>query len=152
MDLKAMKKREKLFWIQAAILLVLIVTVSLTFLTYNEMHIGKGIKVFFAPFLSVVPLIFLLTVIKDWVRKFSEDDYSQKEIALYSLIAVITAVVFVIMVKILSTITTTEILIAVIIAIISLLSFVSLKVRDILGMSILTGVSEGIIIFMVFMY
>jgi hypothetical protein len=146
------KQREKFFWIQAGILGFILIVTIFTFLVYNNMEINKGIKIFFAPFLSLVPLIFALSIVKDWIKQFIDRDFTKSEIIKYSLIAIITAIVFTFITKFISLIAATEILIAVMIAIISLLSFVSLKVRDILGMSIITGVAEGVIIYMVFIF
>ena len=146
------KQREQFFWIQAGILGFILIVTIFTFLVYNNMEVNIGIKIFFAPFLSLVPLIFALSIIKDWIKQFVDRDFTKSEIIKYSLIAIITAIVFTFITKIISLIAATEILIAVMIAIISLLSFVSLKVRDILGMSIITGVAEGVIIYMVFIF
>lgn len=146
------KQRETYFWIQAGILGFLLIITVFTFLAYNNMEVEKSIKIFFAPFLSLVPLVFALSIIKDWIKQFLDREFTKSEIIKYSLIAISTAVVFTFITKLISLITETEILIAVMIAIISLLSFVSLKVRDILGMSIITGVAEGVIIYMVFIF
>lgn len=148
----ALVKRERLFWIQAIILSLLLVITGFTFLFYNGLEIVKGIKIVFAPFLSVVPLIFTLTIIRDRVKNFTGKEYTRREIIRYTLITVITAILFALLTKVLSLIVAIEILIAVIIAIISVISFVSIKMRDILGISILTGISEGIIIYMVFFF
>jgi len=145
-------KREKYFWMQALILALLLVVTGFTFLTYNNLEIAKGIKIIFAPFLSVVPLIFTLTIIREWGIKFKQKEYSVQQIRRYSVITVVTAGLFVLVTKLLSHITAAEILIAVVIAIASIMSFVSLKVRDILGISILTGIAEGIIIYMIFFF
>ncbi len=152
METNAQKKRERLFWIQTAILGLLLIITIFTFLSYNNVKVEKGIKVLFAPFLSIVPLLFALTIIKDWIKTFSDGDYTRKEIIKYTLIAFITAVIFTYITKLISMITATEVLIAVMIAIISILSFISTKIRDILGISIITGIAEGIIIYMVFIF
>jgi hypothetical protein len=145
-------KRMRLFWIQSGILTLLLIITCITFLSYNSMHIDKMIKIFFAPFLSLVPLIFVLTVIKDWIQKFSEQEFTKKEIIKYGLISLGVSIAFTFLTKYISGITATEIMIAVMIAIMSIISFISIKVRDIMGMSILTGVAEGIIAFMVFVF
>lgn len=152
MEKNIKKQREKFFWIQAGILGFLLLVTIFTFLAHNNMKIEKGIKIFFAPFLSLVPLIFALSIIKDWIKQFLERDFTRSEIIKYSSIAIATAIVFTFVTKLISLITATEILIAVMIAIMSLLSFVSLRIRDILGMSIITGIAEGVIIFMVFIF
>ncbi|MCG8696458.1 MAG: hypothetical protein MI922_00275, partial [Bacteroidales bacterium] len=118
------KKREKLFWMQSALLGFLIFVASLTFVSFNDMQVQKEIKIFFAPFLSLVPLIFALTVIKDWIKRFIETDYEKKDIIKYSVIAIISAVGFVFITQLLAAISATEIFIAVIIAIASILSFI----------------------------
>ena len=146
------KKREKLFWMQSALLGFLIFVASLTFVSFNDMQVQKEIKIFFAPFLSLVPLIFALTVIKDWIKRFIETDYEKKDIIKYSVIAIISAVGFVFITQLLAAISATEIFIAVIIAIASILSFICMRIRDMLGMSIISGAAEGIIIYMVFIF
>ncbi|MBN1599899.1 MAG: hypothetical protein JW894_16505 [Bacteroidales bacterium] len=152
MEKDIQKQRERFFWIQSGILGFLLIVTIFTFLAYNRMEVEKGIKIFFAPFLSVVPLVFALTIIKDWITRFMDQDYPRAEIIRYSIVGLITAAIFTFITKMISMITATEMLIAVMIAIISLLSFISIKVRDILGMSIITGVAEGIIIYMVFFF
>lgn len=152
METNVQKKREKFFWIQTAILGFILIVTIFTFLSYNDLRLEKGIKVFFAPFLSIVPLVFALTIIKDWIKNFKDQDYSKDEIIRYSIIAVVTAIAFVFFTKLISLITSTEILIAVMIAIVCFLSFLTIKVRDIVGMSIITGIAEGVIIYMVFVF
>lgn len=146
------KKRQRMFWIQSITLTLLLVITCITFLSYNEMHLGKTIKVFFAPFLSLVPLVFVLTIVRDWIHRFSENDFSKKEIIRYTAITMAVATAFTALTWYIAHITATEIMIAVIIAVLSIISFISIKVRDIMGMSILTGVSEGIIAYMVFLF
>ncbi|MBC7865209.1 MAG: hypothetical protein IAF38_19700, partial [Bacteroidia bacterium] len=138
--------------IQSGILTIMLIITCITFLSYNTMHLDKVIKIFFAPFLSLVPLIFVLTVIKDWIQKFSEQEFSKKEIIKYSVITLVVAVGFTFLTKFISSVTATEIMIAIMIAIMSMISFISIKVRDIMGMSLLTGVGEGIIAYMVFIF
>ena len=62
------KQREQFFWIQAGILGFILIVTIFTFLVYNNMEVNIGIKIFFAPFLSLVPLIFALSIIKDWIN------------------------------------------------------------------------------------
>jgi hypothetical protein len=146
------KRRELFYWIQLGILALLVIITCFTFLAYNNMQIDKSIKILFAPFLSIVPLVFALSVIKDWIQTFKETDYTRQEIIRYTTITLVVALAFVGVTKLISLITATEILIAVIIAIISIVSFISMRIRDILGMSIFTGIAEGIIIYMVFLF
>lgn len=152
MENQIQKRRELFYWIQLTILALLLIITCFTFLTYNNMQINKSIKILFAPFLSIVPLVFALSVIKDWIQKFKETDYTQQEIIRYTSITLVVAVAFVGITKLISLITATEMLVAVIIAIISILSFISMRIRDILGISIFTGIAEGIIIYMVFLF
>jgi uncharacterized membrane protein YhaH (DUF805 family) len=149
---KVQKRREKFFWIQTFILGFILIVTIFTFLTYNNMKIEKGIKVFFAPFLSIVPLVFALSIIKDWIKTFTDGEYSKGEKIKFSMIALVVAIVFTVLAKLISMVTATEILIAIMIAIICLLSFLTLKVRDIVGMSIITGIAEGVIVYMVFIF
>jgi len=151
-NLKIIKKRENLFFIQTVILAILVIIVGITFIVYNEMEVEKGVKIAFAPFLSVVPLIFTLTIIKEWMKSFIGRDYHKKEILFNALISVIITTVFVFLTYLLSRLTAAEIMIAVLIAILSIACFVGIKVRNLEGMSILTGISEGIIIYMVFIF
>lgn len=152
METNVQKKREKFFWIQTAILGFILIITIFTFLSYNDLRLEKGIKVFFAPFLSIVPLVFALTIIKDWIKNFKDQDYSKEEVIRYSIIAIVTAIAFTFFTKLISLITSTEILVAVMIAIVCFLSFLTIKVRDIVGMSIITGIAEGVIIYMVFIF
>lgn len=146
------RKRLRLFWIQSGLLTLLLIITCITFLSYNQMHLEKAIKIFFAPFLSLVPLIFVLTIIKDWIQRFSEKEYTRKEILTYSAVSAFISGLFSLLTFYISRITATEIMIAVMIAIMSVITFISIKVRDIIGMSVLTGVAEGIIVYMVFIF
>ena len=152
MENNVKKRRELFFWVQMGVLSLLMIVTTITFLSYNSLHIEKGIKVLFAPFLSLVPLLFILTIIRDWIKKFNDADFSKKEIIKYSLISLGTCIAFAGITKVISLVTATEILVAIIIAVMSSISFISIKVRDIFGMSILTGIAEGIIVYMVFFF
>ncbi len=149
---KVQTKRERLFWIQTLILAGLVVIAGLTFIGHNQLNISKSIKLVFAPFLSVVPLIFIFTMVREWVRIFSDRVFSRKEILYYTLITLFIAALSAFLTWILDGISDMEVLIAVIFAVLSVVSFIGLKVKDILGISILTGISEGLIIYMVFLF
>ncbi|MFH1159534.1 MAG: hypothetical protein V1733_01120 [bacterium] len=146
------KKREDLFWVQAAILALLLIISGITFMFSNDVKVDKVIKIVFAPFLSIVPLIFILTIVRDWIKRFNSNEYTRAEIIKYVVISVLITIVATFMMKGLSMITTSEVLVALLIAILSIISFIGGKIRNIVGMSILTGVSEGVIIFMVFFF
>jgi hypothetical protein len=152
METNVQRKRMRLFWMQSGILTLLLIITCITFLSYNDMRLEKVIKIFFAPFLSLVPLIFVLTIIKDWIQRFTDQEFSRKEIIRYAVLSLAISVGFVFLTKYISSITATEIMIAVMIAIMSIISFISIKLRDIAGMSVLTGVAEGIIAYMVFIF
>ncbi len=149
---KVQTKRERLFWIQTLILAGLVVIAGLTFIGHNQLNISKGIKLVFAPFLSVVPLIFIFTMVREWVRIFSDRVFSQKEVLYYTMLTLFIAALSAFLTWIVDGISDMEVLIAVIFAVLSVVSFIGLKVKDILGISILTGISEGLIIYMVFLF
>jgi hypothetical protein len=52
----------------------------------------------------------------------------------------------------LSRIDALEILLAAIMAILSAVFFLKNKIKDVLGMSIVTGIAEGIIVYMIFLF
>ena len=123
-----------------------------TFLVYYDLKVEKPIKIVFAPFLSIVPLLFILTILKDWFTQFSGKLYTKKQILNNSGIAILITIVFVFITHYLSIINSIEILVAVLMTILSFVAFISFKVKDIKGMAIITGVAEGLIIYMVFMF
>ena len=58
-------KRELLFTFQSIIVTGLLAFTAIAFFVYNDLSIIKGIKIIFAPFLSVVPLLFILSILRD---------------------------------------------------------------------------------------
>lgn len=146
------KKREMLFTFQAIIVIGLLAFTAIAFFFYNSLSIEKGIKVIFAPFLSVVPLLFILSILRDLRKGFIEGDYKKDEILKFSIITVVITTVFTIITYLLSIIGALEILLAAIIAIFSIVFFLRSKIKDILGMSIITGIAEGIIVYMIFLF
>ncbi len=146
------KKRELLFTFQSIIVIGLLAFTAIAFFFYNNLAIEKGIKVIFAPFLSVVPLLFVLSILRDLRKGFIEGNYSKKEIIKFSIITIIITLVFTLITFLLSNIGALEILLAAIIAIFSAVFFLRSKIKDILGMSIVTGIAEGIIVYMIFLF
>ena len=116
------------------------------------MQIEKGIKVIFAPFLSVVPLLFILSILRDIRNGFKEGNYSKQEIIKFGLLTITITASFTGITYFLSKIDALEILLAAIMAILSAVFFLKSKIKDILGMSIITGIAEGIIVYMIFLF
>ena len=146
------QKRQTLFSIQSIIVTGLMGFVAIAFFFYFNLEVVKGIKVIFAPFLSVVPLLFILSILRDLKKGFKEGDYGKDEILRFCLITATITVAFVGITFLLAKIDALEILLAAIMAILSAVFFLRSKVRDILGMSIITGIAEGIIIYMIFLF
>lgn len=146
------KKRELLFTFQSIIVTGLLAFTAMAFFYYNSLTIVKGIKVVFAPFLSVVPLLFILSVLRDLRKGFKEGNYSKDEIIKFGLITLGVTAAFTGITYLLSEIGALEILLAAIIAILSTVFFLRSKIKDILGMSIITGIAEGIIVYMIFLF
>ncbi len=144
--------RENLFKMQTLIVTALLGLMSIAFFHYNQMNIQNHIKLLFAPFLSVVPLLFILTILKDLKKGFKEEAYTRQDIVKYSMLALIIAVVFIGVTHLLNQLDALEILIAAVIAILSGVLFVKSRVRGLLGMSLITGIAEGIIVFMIFLF
>lgn len=146
------KKRELLFTFQSIIVIGLLAFTAIAFFFYNHLSIEKGIKVIFAPFLSVVPLLFILSILRDLRKGFIEGNYSKNQVVKFSIITVVITAVFTVVTYFLSIIGALEILLAAIIAILSTVFFLRSKIKDILGMSIITGIAEGIIVYMIFLF
>lgn len=145
-------KRETLFTYQSIIVTGLLAFTAIAFFTYNGLQIEKGIKVIFAPFLSVVPLLFILSILRDIRNGFKEGNYSKQEIIKFGLITITITASFTGITYFLSKIDALEILLAAIMAILSAVFFLKSKIKDILGMSIITGIAEGIIVYMIFLF
>ena len=145
-------KRETLFTYQSIIVTGLLAFTAIAFFTYNGLQIEKGIKVIFAPFLSVVPLLFILSILRDLRDGFKEGNYSKQEILKFVLITIAITASFTGITYFLSKIDALEILLAAIMAILSAVFFLKSKIKDILGMSIITGIAEGIIVYMIFLF
>ncbi len=145
-------KREWLFSIQSVIVVGLLAFTTLAFFFYNGLPVIKGIKVVFAPFLSVVPLLFILSILRDLRKGFIEGDYSKKEIIKFCMITIAITIAFTGITNLLAQIGALEILLAAIMAILSIVFFIKSKIKDILGMSIITGIAEGIIVYMIFLF
>lgn len=145
-------KRELLFTFQSIIVTGLLAFTAIAFFFYNELAIIKGIKVVFAPFLSVVPLLFILSILRDLRNGFIEGNYTKKQMIKFGLITLLITATFTGITHLLSLIGALEILLAAIIAILSTVFFLRAKIKDILGMSIITGIAEGIIIYMIFLF
>lgn len=146
------KKRELLFMFQSIIVTGLLAFTAIAFFIYNDLPIVKGIKVVFAPFLSVVPLLFVLSILRDLRKGFIEGNYSKDEIIKFCLITVAITGAFTLITYLMSKIGALEILLAAIMAILCAVFFLKIKIKDILGMSIITGIAEGIIIYMIFLF
>lgn len=146
------KKRESLFTLQSIIVTGLLAFTAIAFFFYNGLQIEKGIKVIFAPFLSVVPLLFVLSVLKDLKKGFKNDDYSQQEIIKFAGLAAVVSAAFVALTYVFNQINALEILLACVMAVLSVVFFLKSKMKDVLGMSIITGIAEGVIIYMVFLF
>lgn len=145
-------KRELLFTFQAIIVTGLLVFTTIAFFFYNNLSIVKGIKVVFAPFLSVVPLLFVLSILRDLRKGFAEGNYTKDQIVRFCMITLGVTAAFTGITFVLSKIGALEILLAAIMAVLSAVFFLRSKIRDILGMSIITGIAEGIIIYMIFLF
>ena len=145
-------KRELLFTFQSIIVTALLAFTAIAFFFYNNLEIQKGIKVVFAPFLSVVPLLFVLSILRDLRKGFREGNYSKDEIIRFCIITALITGGFTGITYLLSQIGALEILLAAIIAIISTVFFLKRKIQDIIGMSIITGIAEGIIVYMIFLF
>ena len=146
------KKRELLFTFQSIIVIGLLAFTTIAFFFYNNLAIEKGIKVIFAPFLSVVPLLFILSILRDLRQGFIEGNYNKQQIIKFSIITIAITLIFTLITFLLSNIGALEILLAAIIAIFSAVFFLRSKIKDILGMSIVTGIAEGIIVYMIFLF
>lgn len=145
-------KRELLFTFQSIIVTGLLAFTAIAFFFYNNLEIEKGIKVIFAPFLSVVPLLFILSILRDLRKGFIEGNYKKNEIVKFAILTMVITATFTGITYLLSQIGALEILLAAIIAILSTVFFLRAKIKDILGMSIITGIAEGIIIYMIFLF
>nr|WP_321235970.1 hypothetical protein [uncultured Psychroserpens sp.] len=145
-------KRELLFTFQSIIVTGLLAFTAIAFFLHFNLRIEKGIKVIFAPFLSVVPLLFVLSVLRDLRKGFKEGNYSKDEIIKFGLITAGITAAFTGITYLLTQIGALEILLAAIMAILSIVFFLRSKIKDILGMSIITGIAEGIIVYMIFLF
>lgn len=146
------EKRHLLFTFQTIIVAGLLAFTAIAFFFYNHLAVEKGIKVIFAPFLSVVPLLFVLSILRDLRKGFIEGNYTKQQILKFGLLTLGITVAFTGITYLLSIIDALEILLAGIIAVLSIVFFLRSKIRDILGMSIVTGIAEGIIIYMIFLF
>jgi hypothetical protein len=145
-------KRELLFTFQSIIVTGLLAFMAIAFFFYNDLSVVKGVKVIFAPFLSVVPLLFVLSILRDLRKGFIEGNYSKDQIIKFCVITICITAAFTGITFLLSKINALEILLAAIIAILSAVFFLKSKIKDILGMSIVTGIAEGIIVYMIFLF
>ncbi len=145
-------KRELLFTFQSIIVTALLAFTAIAFFFHFNLRIEKGIKVIFAPFLSVVPLLFILSILRDLRKGFKDGNYSKEEIVKFCLITVGITALFTGITYLLSKIDALEILLAAIMAILSIVFFSRSKIKDILGMSIITGIAEGVIVYMIFLF
>jgi len=102
--------------------------------------------------LSVVPLLFVLSILRDLRKGFIEGNYTKDEIIKFCFIALGVTAAFTAITFFLSKIDALEILLAAIMAILSTVFFLKSKIKDILGMSIVTGIAEGIIVYMIFLF
>ena len=145
-------KRELLFTFQSIIVTGLLAFTAIAFFFHNNLAIEKGIKVIFAPFLSVVPLLFILSILRDLHQGFRDGNYTKQEIIKFCIITASITIAFTGITFLLSKIGALEILLAAIIAVVSTVFFLKKKIRDIIGMSIITGIAEGIIVYMIFLF
>ncbi|MGJ8590917.1 MAG: hypothetical protein ACSHXF_00115 [Aquaticitalea sp.] len=145
-------KRELLFTFQTIIVTALLAFTTIAFFISKNLPVVNGIKVIFAPFLSVVPLLFILSILRDLRKGFVEGNYSKQEIIRFCLITAGITAAFTGVTYLLSEINALEILLAAIMAILSAIFFLKSKIKDILGMSIVTGIAEGIIVYMIFLF
>jgi len=116
-------KRELLFTFQSIIVIGLLAFTAIAFFFYNHLAIEKGIKVIFAPFLSVVPLLFILSILRDLRKGFIEGNYSKDEIIKFALLTLGITIAFTGITYLLSIIGALEILLAGIMAILCTVFF-----------------------------
>jgi hypothetical protein len=145
-------KRELLFTFQSIIVTGLLAFTAIAFFFYYDLPVVNGIKIIFAPFLSVVPLLFILSILRDLRQGFKEGNYRKDEIIKFCLITVGVTVLFTGITYLLAQIDALEILLAAMMAILSTVFFLKNKIKDVLGMSIITGIAEGIIVYMIFLF
>ncbi|MGS2727701.1 hypothetical protein ACU8DI_13910 [Psychroserpens sp. BH13MA-6] len=145
-------KRELLFTFQSIIVTGLLAFTAIAFFFQFNLRIEKGIKVIFAPFLSVVPLLFILSILRDLRKGFKDGNYTKDEILKFCLITIGITAMFTGITYLMTKIDALEILLAAIMAILSMVFFMRSKIKDVLGMSIITGIAEGIIIYMIFLF
>lgn len=145
-------KRELLFTFQSIIVTGLLAFTAIAFFFYYDLPVVNGIKIIFAPFLSVVPLLFALSILRDLRQGFKEGNYSKDEIIKFCLITVGVTALFTGITYLLAQIDALEILLAAMMAILSTVFFLKNKIKDVLGMSIITGIAEGIVVYMIFLF
>ena len=146
------EKRNSLFKVQSIIVTLLLLLTTISFFSYNNLEVEKGIKVIFAPFLSVVPLLFILTILRDLRKGFIDGDYSRQAIMKFCLVTLCVTAAVVLLTLLMEHIASLELLLASVIALISVVFFLKSKIRDLLGMSIVTGIAEGVIVYMIFLF
>ena len=146
------EKRNSLFKVQSIIVTLLLLLTTISFFSYNNLEVEKGIKVIFAPFLSVVPLLFILTILRDLRKGFIDGDYSRQAILKFCLVTLGVTAAVVLLTLLMEHIASLEVLLASVIALISVVFFLKSKIRDLLGMSIVTGIAEGVIVYMIFLF
>ncbi|MGF1453164.1 MAG: hypothetical protein ACFB21_13940 [Opitutales bacterium] len=133
-----------------ATLLLILVAISLGF--ENKLSVESEVRVVFAPFLSLVPLIFLLVVMRDTRFLFKPGPYARGEVVCALGLAAGTTVLFALVAYVFDQVASLEVLIALISAVVAAVALAANKVKNLLGMAALTGVGEGLTVYMVFFF
>jgi len=145
-------KRQNLFFIQLALSIIMLFFLCLV-LYFNENYlISKPYKIFFSPFGAVSILLMLLFWFNDVVRDFPDGSYDFIPIIINLIIVILLSYFSMTIIQSLFKIKQIEVMLFFLSILLCVQLFIGIRRANIWTMSIITGLSEGIVLYMVFIY
>ena len=146
--------RTLLFYLQTLITFLSMVIISLILIPDFETQVSNNLlKVTIAPFTAISLLIFLLFIFNKIIRDLDDKVYAIKEILWgFSVLVVITLVIVSGSGIILTWFPTIDKKVLLISILFCLIIFFLLRIANLYTMAIITGIAEGIILYIIFLY
>lgn len=144
--------RKKLFVIQLVITVSLFVVSGFILVVHGDLKVQNPVGLFYAPFGSILFLFFLLFLVKTIIMDFPDTPFSPTQIIGSSTLLAVFALASLIILEVFFKLNTLEIILFFLLLFLSFVLLMGFRIGNIWTMGIITGIAEGIVIYMVFIY
>lgn len=146
--------RTLLFYLQTLITFLSMVIISLILVPDFENQVSNNLlKVTIAPFTAISLLIFLLFIFNKIIRDLDDKIYSLREILFgLSILIVITLIIVSGTGVVLTFLPTIDKKVFFVSILFCLIIFFLLRIANLYTMAVITGIAEGIILYIIFLY